>query len=243
VKITLIRHATLLLELEGRRLVVDPQLDEQGARPPIDNTPNPRRNPLVPLPVPAEEVVRGLDAIVVTHLHRDHLDETAERLLPRDVPVFCQPEDEARLSALGLQARPVAEELDWEGLGIHRTGGRHGTGAIGARLAPVSGFVLGGLYIAGDTIWCDEVADAVDRHRPAVAVVNAGGARFLEGDPIVMTAEDVREVAARMPAVVAVHMEAINHCIVTRAEVRAAAPSVLVPEDGETLELQGPRRV
>lgn len=236
-KITLVRHATLLLDLDGRRLLVDPQLDDAGARPPIDNTPQPRPNPLVPLPAPAEQVVRGLDAVVVTHLHRDHLDETAERLLPRDVPVFCQPEDEARLRTLGLRARPVVDAVEWDGLAIARTGGRHGTGAIAERLAPVSGFVIGDLYVAGDTVWCDEVAAAIERHRPAVAVVNAGGARFLEGDPIVMDAADVLEVAARVPVVVAVHMEAINHCVLTRAELRAAAPGVLVPEDGETIEL------
>jgi L-ascorbate metabolism protein UlaG (beta-lactamase superfamily) len=237
VKITLVRHATLLLEIGGHRLLVDPQLDPMEARPPIDNTPNQRRNPLVPLPVPAEELVVGLDAVVITHLHRDHLDETAERLLPRDLPVFCQPDDEARLRELGLQARPVADAVDWEGLSIRRTGGRHGHGALADRLAPVSGFALDGLYIAGDTVWCDEVAAAIERHRPAVAVVNAGGARFLQGDPIVMTAADVREVAARVPTVVAVHLEAINHCVETREELRAGAPGALVPEDGETLEL------
>jgi L-ascorbate metabolism protein UlaG (beta-lactamase superfamily) len=187
--------------------------------------------------VPAEDVVRGPDAVLVTHLHRDHLDETAERLLPRDVPVFCQPEDEARLRELGLQARPVADSVEWDGLAIHRTGGRHGTGRIAERLAPVSGFVLGGLYIAGDTVWCDEVAAAIERHRPPVAVVNAGGARFLEGDPIVMDAADVLEVAGRVPTVVAVHMEAINHCVLTRAELRAAAPHVLVPDDGATIDV------
>ena len=240
-KITLVRHATLLLELDGRRLLVDPQLDDAGARPPIDNTPNPRRNPLVPLPaaLPADEVVRGLDAVVVTHRHRDHLDETAERLLPRDVPVFCQPEDEEALRALGLDARPVEDAVEWDGLAIARTGGQHGTGRIAELLAPVSGFVLGrgDLYVAGDTIWCADVEEAIARHRPRVAVVNSGGARFLEGDAIVMTAEDVAEVASRVPAVVAVHLEAINHCVVTRAEVRAAAPTASVPEDGETIEL------
>ncbi len=90
--LTLVRNATLLLELAGRRVLVDPMLDDAGARPPVENSPNPRRNPLVPLPLPAEEVVRDLDAVVVTHLHRDHLDGTAERLLPRNVPVFCQPD-------------------------------------------------------------------------------------------------------------------------------------------------------
>jgi L-ascorbate metabolism protein UlaG (beta-lactamase superfamily) len=236
-KITLFRHATLLVELGGRRLLVDPHLDAQGARPPIDNTPNQVRNPTVPLPVPAEEVVRGLDAVVLTHLHRDHLDETGERLLPRDVPVLCQPEDEARLRELGLQALPVGERIEWDGLTVWRTGGRHGTGAVADMLAPVSGFVLDGLYIAGDTVWCDEVAAAIERHRPSVAVVNAGAGRFLQGDPITMTAADVQEVAARVPVVIAVHMEAINHCLLTRAELRAAAPGVLVPEDGETVEV------
>jgi hypothetical protein len=67
--------------------------------------------------------------------------------------------------------------------------------------------------------------------------VNGSGARFLEGDPIVMTAADVREVAARVPTVVVVHLEAINHCLETRAEVRAAGPGAHVPDDGETLEL------
>ena len=236
-RLTLVRNATLLVEVGGRRVLVDPMLDEAGARPPVENSPQPRRNPLVPLPLAAEEVVRELDAVVVTHLHRDHLDGTAEALLPRDVPVFCQPDDEARLQELGLDARPVETTLDWDGLRLARTGGRHGTGALAELLGPVSGFVLDDLYVAGDTIWCPAVEEALERHRPRVAVVNGSGARFLEGDPIVMTTEDVRQVAARVPTVVVVHLEAINHCLETRADVRAAVPEALVPEDGETLEL------
>ena len=96
----------------------------------------------------------------------------------------------------------------------------------------MSGYALDGLYIAGDTIWCSDVEEAIAQHEPRVAVVNGSGARFLEGDPIVMTAADVREVVARVPTVVVVHLEAINHCLDTRAEVRAAVPEALVPEDG-----------
>jgi L-ascorbate metabolism protein UlaG (beta-lactamase superfamily) len=236
-RLTLIRNATLLLDLDRRRVLVDPMLDDAGARPPVERSPNPRRNPLVPLPLPAEEIVRGLDGVIVTHLHRDHFDETAARLLPRNVPVFCQPEDESTLTSLGLLARPVERRLDWEGLQLTRTGGRHGTDEIAERLGPVSGFVLGELYIAGDTIWCAEVEEAIVECRPRAAVVNGSGARFLEGGPLVMTVEDVREVVSRVPTVVVVHLEAIDHCLETRADVRSAVPEAHVPEDGETLEL------
>jgi L-ascorbate metabolism protein UlaG (beta-lactamase superfamily) len=237
VRLTLLRSATLILELAGKRLLVDPMLDDAGARPPVENTRNQVRNPTVPLPVPAEEVVTGIDAVLVTHRHRDHLDGRAEELLPRDVPLFCQPEDEEALRALGLDARAVADELDWDGLRIARTPASHGLGRIAELLAPVSGFLLDDLYLAGDTVWYEGVAETIERRRPRVAVVNAGGAEFLEGGLIVMGIDDVREVAARVPTVVAVHMEALNHCFLTRAELRAAVPSVLVPEDGETLEL------
>jgi L-ascorbate metabolism protein UlaG (beta-lactamase superfamily) len=236
-RLTLVRSATLILELDGKRILVDPMLDDAGARPPIGGTANPVPNPTVPLPFAAEEVVRGLDAVIVTHRHKDHLDARAEELLPRDVPVFCQPEDENALRDLGLDARAVVSLVEWEGLGITRTPARHGSGAIADALAPVSGFVLDGLYLAGDTVWYEAVADTIERHRPRVAVVNAGGAEFTEGGLIVMGVDDVREVAARVPTVVAVHLEALNHCFLKRAVLRGAVPGVLVPEDGETLTL------
>ena len=105
------------------------------------------------------------------------------------------------------------------------------------RSGAVSGWVFDGLYIAGDTIWCDEVAEALDAHRPRIVVVNAGAARFNEGDPIVMNADDVRRVRSATDAtVVVVHLEAMNHCL-ERRDVYRAIDDVLVPDDGETLTL------
>jgi L-ascorbate metabolism protein UlaG (beta-lactamase superfamily) len=235
-RITLVRNATLLVSLSGRRILVDPMLDDAGARPPIEGTRNLVANPTVPLPFPAEEVVRELDAVVVTHRHRDHLDARAEELLPRDVPVFCQPEDAQALRDVGLEARPVETATEWSGLTITRTPARHGSGEIAELLAPVSGFVLDDLYLAGDTVWYEGVEETIARHRPRVAVVNAGGAEFLQGGLIVMGADDVREVVARVPTVVAVHMEAINHCFLERPALAAAVPGVVIPRDGETVE-------
>jgi L-ascorbate metabolism protein UlaG (beta-lactamase superfamily) len=236
-RLTLVRNATVILELDGRRLLVDPMLDDAGARPPVENTANDRRNPLVPLPFPAAKVVAGLDAVLVTHLHRDHLDDNAVRHLPRDVPVFCQPDDEQRLRELGLAARAIDRATTLDGLRITRTGGQHGTGETARQLGPVSGFVIDDVYVAGDTIWCREVEQAIARHRPRVAVVNGSGARFIDSGPLVMTIDDIREVVERVPAVVVVHLEAINHCFDSRALVRSEIPTAIVPDDGETIDL------
>ena len=81
------------------------------------------------------------------------------------------------------------------------------------------------------------VEETIDRYRPRVAIVNAGGASFLEGGLIVMGIDDVREVASRVPVVVCVHMEALNHCHLSRADLAAAVPGVVIPRDGETVEV------
>jgi L-ascorbate metabolism protein UlaG (beta-lactamase superfamily) len=248
-RLRLIRHATLLVDLAGRRLLVDPMLDPAGARPPVAGSPNDRRNPLCELPEPAEVVVSGLDGVLVTHLHSDHLDETAVDLVPDDTPLLCQPPDEGVLRDRGFaDVRPVEESLEWDGIEVARTQGRHGTGELGEAMGPVSGFVLSTpaepvLYVAGDTIWCEEVRAALDRHRPDTVVVNAGGARLTEGGPITMTADDVVAVARHAPGarIVAVHLEAINHCLDTRADLHQRIHDedledrVTIPEDGSAV--------
>jgi L-ascorbate metabolism protein UlaG (beta-lactamase superfamily) len=136
----------------------------------------------------------------------------------------------------------------WEGIEFRRTGGRHGTGEIGAAMVPVSGFVLHTpdeptLYIAGDTIWCPEVEDALTEYQPQVTVVKAGAARFVAGDPITMSGTNVAEVCHYAPGttVVAVHMEAINHCLLSRNDLQALldgenlSQRVRIPADGERM--------
>ena len=247
-KLNLFRHATLLLEFGGKKLLVDPMLSEKEAMPPIINSSNDRRNPLVDLTAPVG-YLNEIGAVLLTHTHRDHFDDAAAKLLPKKIPVLCQPEDEAKLQGLGFEkVLPVEDATCWEGITLLRTGGQHGTGEIGKMMSPVSGFVLKAtdeptLYIAGDTIYCREVETVLHEQRPNIAVLNGGGARFTSGDPITMTAGDVVKVLDFAPdtRVVVVHLDAINHCLNTRDDFRQLlqqqilAERVLIPADGDTL--------
>ncbi len=144
-KLRLIRHATLLLEYNGQKILVDPMLDDAGARPAIENSPNPRNNPLLALPMPASEVIADVTAVFVTHTHSDHWDATAAKLLPKGLPLFGQPEDEAKFRSPGFEnVQAIRDPIHWNDIKIVRTGGQHGSGEIGKAMAPVSGFVLQG---------------------------------------------------------------------------------------------------
>jgi L-ascorbate metabolism protein UlaG (beta-lactamase superfamily) len=251
-RLRLIRHATLWVEYGGHKLLVDPMLSEVGTQPPIDNSPNQRANPLVPLPVPAKELLEGVQGVLVTHIHRDHWDAAAAELIPKSLPILGQPEDQQKFRGQGFtNVRPVSSSYTWNGITFNRTAGQHGTGEIGKKMAPVSGFVLEAsgeptFYIAGDTVWCKEVADAIRAFQARVTVVNTGAAQFLEGDPITMTAECVISVCRSAPnsQVIAVHMEAINHCLLTRAdlafqlEAARLIQQVAIPNDGDWVELR-----
>ncbi len=247
-KIKLIRHATMQVTVGGTTLLVDPMLAPAGSMAPVANSPQQRPNPLVPLPVPVEDLLNP-DAILVTHTHRDHFDDTAVKMLPKSIPVICQPADGEKISSLGFtDVLPVDSVLQWSDLTVIRTGGQHGTGEIGRKMGTVSGYVVqyrdeSLLYIAGDTIWCREVSETLDRYRPKVTVTYAGAAQFLVGGPIIMDAGDVVKVCrhAEDTIVVAVHLEAFNHCLLTRHNLQQhlenenLAKRVLIPEDGEEL--------
>ena len=248
--IQLIRHATLRIKIDELNLLVDPMLSDQGAMPPIQDSGDERRNPLVPLTMPMDEIMRGINAVLVTHTHRDHWDAAASELIPKRMRILCQPEDADKFHEWGFDdVRAIHSAAVFGHVSIYRTGAEHGTGDLAKAMAPVSGYFLNSrkgdsLYIAGDSIFCNHVKDVLRTYRPHVTVLNTGAARFTYGDPITMTEKDVVRVVRQAPftKVVAVHMESINHCGLTRKDLarhladNGIGEQVVIPLDGERLQ-------
>lgn len=246
-EIQLIRHGTVILTINGKRLLVDPVLSKKGTMNPIEKVPNINFNPLVELPISIDKII-DCNAVVVTHTHSDHFDKAAAELIPKDKPIICQSQDEVKLKGYGFtEVHPVIDSYIWEGITFNRTEGQHGYGKIAEEMAPVSGFVLSVVgkpvvYIAGDTVWCDKVENSILKYNPDIIVCNCGGAQFEHGKPITMTTDDINELCTKFKTikVVAVHMEAWNHCRLTRKALRDFVEShgfdnVLIPFDGDIL--------
>jgi L-ascorbate metabolism protein UlaG (beta-lactamase superfamily) len=253
-EIHFLRHATSMVNLGEITILVDPMFSPAGSLDPPPHTPNPRPVPLVALPLDnadLQRLVDQVDAVLVTHTHRDHWDQAAMKLIPPELPLFCQPEDEATLRHAGFTSLlPIFSSREWRGVHLTRTGGQHGTGEIGRQLGPVSGFVLKTannpkLYITGDTVWCPEVQEALTHQQPEVTLAYSGAAQFLRGGPITMTAEDICTLCRTVPhmQVIAIHLEAWNHCLLTRAGLQeklrreGLSDRVRIPADGELISL------
>lgn len=253
IKIDFIRHATFILRIDGLNLLVDPMLSDKHEMDPVGNAPSTERIPMVALPFSEsdlKEKLRSIDALLVTHTHRDHWDLKAQSVINKGLPLICQPPDAEKLKQQGFtNVIAVNSEIDFRGHKIHRVNGQHGTGDIGARMAPVSGFVViigkKKIYIAGDSVWCSDVENTINAHKPDVIVVNAGAAQFNQGDPITMTSNEVIKTITTLQTakVVAIHMDTVNHCRLSRTNLKKEleAANLLkrcsIPFDGEMIYL------
>ncbi len=249
-----IRNATLIVKYNDKKFLIDPWFMPKDYMSGFDVAVNADvRQPRVDLPLPIAEIV-DVDAVVLTHFHPDHWDEFAAQAINKDIPFFVQSQDDLNIvKSLGFNNITVLSEAgtEFDGITMYKTKGQHGKRSIIKPLCEQIGMPYDAmgvvfkakqektLYIAGDTIWCEEVKSAIDQFSPDIIVVNACGATLLNGERIIMNDEDVKIVAKYIPAaiIIASHMDTVSHLTVTRNDIRKMRlNNVIVPEDNETLE-------
>jgi L-ascorbate metabolism protein UlaG (beta-lactamase superfamily) len=249
-KIQQIRNATLVVNYAGKKFLIDPFLSEKVTYPPFPNSlRQDQKNPLVSLPTSIENIINHVDAVIVTHLHLDHYDDAAKEVLPKDIKMFVQNEDDAGIVRNDgfHNVEVLQDDTVFEGIQLIKTKGEHGRGEILKLAGLVCGVVFKHpnektLYVAGDTVWYGAVQDVIETHKLEIIVVNGGDNQFLQGGSLVMGKDDIYEVhkAAPNAKIISVHMEAVNHWTLSREELKrfindkGIASNVLVPDDGES---------
>ena len=245
-----IRNATIVVEYAGKKFLIDPMLAEKGTYPPFPNSPRQdQKNPLVSLPTSIDSIIKDIDAVIVTHLHYDHWDDAAKEALPKEIKIFAQDEEDAtEIRNAGFQnVEVLQEDTKFEGIQLVKTKGEHGRGEILKLAGLVCGVIFKHstektLYVAGDTVWYEEVQKVIEMNKPEIIVVNAGDNQFFQGGSLIMGKEDVYEVykAATEAKIICVHMEAVNHWGLSKEELKSftkekeITTNVLVPNDGES---------
>jgi L-ascorbate metabolism protein UlaG (beta-lactamase superfamily) len=154
IRITYIGHASLLIEIDGLRVLTDPLL----------------RSRMLHLrrvaPAATPEQLTDLDLILVSHAHHDHLDVGSLKMLVGTPPVICPPPARRAVAASGLEAEVLIEgttvqrgSVTIEAVRAEHDGRRLPLQSDGTALGYVLRGPSGSVYFAGDTGFFDAIGE------------------------------------------------------------------------------------
>ncbi len=180
-RVTWLGHSTMLLEIDGRRVLIDPVWGERAS--PFTFL-GPRRFFAPPLPL---DQLPDIDAVVISHDHYDHLDmPTVKALAARNLRWFVPLGVGAHLISWGIPATAITE-LDWwagaevAGLTLTATPARHFSGRSGRddERTLWAGWVIAGnrhrVFYSGDTALHDQFEAIGDKLGPFdLTMIEAG---------------------------------------------------------------------
>ena len=227
--LTYIGGATSLLTFAGLRAVTDPTFDPKGSA----YSPGPYT--LTRTTDPVAGATRWTnDVVLLSHDHHyDNLDNSGRQWLTKAPAVLTTPEAAGRLRGAARGMRPWEQvqmsSPDGGMITITATPCQHGP--VHAERGPVTGFLLehpsrAPVYISGDTVWFDGMADVAAAKKVATAILFLGAAEVdaVGPFPLTMTAEEGVEAARAFAGatIVPLHFEGWAHFREGKAEVDAA---------------------
>ena len=229
--ITLIGGPTALIEFDGFRLLTDPTFDHPGAY----KLPHVTLEKLVGPAISAAQV-GAVDVVLLSHdQHSDNLDNSGRDFLRHAPRVLTTIAGAKRLGGdvEGLAPWDSTELTGKDGhaLTITATPARHGPAGIEPLSGDVIGFVLSSnapgsrpIYITGDTVWFDGVAEVARRFPAGVVLPFAGAAQTRGPFHLTMDTNDTIETARAFPdaTIVPVHTDGWAHFKQTAGDLRAS---------------------
>jgi L-ascorbate metabolism protein UlaG (beta-lactamase superfamily) len=229
IKITYIGGPTALLEVGGLRLLTDPTFDAPG----LEYKPGARLHKTEGPAVSLEDLGQ-VDVVLLSHDHHfDNFDLAGKAMASKAGKVLTTKAGAERLRGNAVGLMPWEETsiptADGRTLRITATPAQHGPSHM--ERGPVIGFVLSpdddyAIYISGDTVWYEGVAEVGRRFPIHTAILNLGAARVPEVGPwnLTFTAEEAVQAAKAFPewTIVPLHYEGWKHFSESKAVVASA---------------------
>jgi L-ascorbate metabolism protein UlaG (beta-lactamase superfamily) len=172
-RITLIGHSSLLIEIDGRTILTDPVWSDRVS---FTQLMGPKRFFAPPITL---KDLPPLDAVLISHDHYDHLDmDTIKFFANSSIPFYCSLGVGQHLKRWGIVENYITE-LDWgdsvmidHDCVITATPSRHfsGRGVIGRNETLWSSFVIKGtkhnIFFGADSGWFPGFKDIGDTYGP-----------------------------------------------------------------------------
>jgi L-ascorbate metabolism protein UlaG (beta-lactamase superfamily) len=218
ITITLIGGPTALIEIDGIRLLTDPTFDGPG----FYQLPHVKLQKLDG-PALTADAIGEVDAVLLSHdQHSDNLDNSGRDFLAKAQRVLTTEAGAKRLGAPTEGFAPWAttelKSKDGRALTVTATPARHGPAGIEPLSGDVIGFVLGPknhppIYVSGDTVWFDGVAEVARRFKCGLVLPFAGAAQTRGPFHLTMDTNDAIETARAFPdaLIVPLHTDGWAH--------------------------------
>jgi L-ascorbate metabolism protein UlaG (beta-lactamase superfamily) len=238
----------MILTYAGQIFLTDPMLAPKGEYPAFVYK---ERNPTVELPIDEATILSKAGNIILSHNHPDHMVPWAVKMINKKIPLYCQPSDLDAMKKHGFEnIKPIEESITVGDVKITRVNAQHGSGEILNYMGPGSGYIFESrneptIYWTGDTILTEETLRIIDKFNPEIVITHSGGAHKPGSGFILMDDQQTISLLKQRShiKVIAIHMESLDHCSTTRADLRENArlegissDRLVIPSDGEVLK-------
>lgn len=228
-KVIYLGGPTAVLEYEGLRFITDPTFDPSDTDYNIGSNLSVRKTA-----GPALADIGKIDIILLSHdQHHDNFDGAGRELANHVATTFTTAAGADRLkgNSIGLQPweSKTLEAPNGALVKITATPARHGPAGIEKISGDVIGFILSfsgegnfEIYITGDTVYYEGIAEVARRFNPGYVFIFAGAAQPRGPYRVTMSTNDALDTAAvfRDATIIPLHYEGWSHYTEGREELK-----------------------